>query len=47
LFGLGNRTQPVFVRVLWPDGIVTRHGPFDTGRYHLVRRIDALKLVTP
>ena len=27
--------------------IATRHGPFDTRRYHLVRRIDALKLARP
>ena len=47
LFGLGARTQPVLVRVEWPDGVVTRHGPFDTDRYHLVRRIDTLKLVAP
>ena len=47
LFGLGTRTQPVFVLIQWPDGAATQHGPFDTGRYHLVRRTDALKLVTP
>ena len=28
-FGLGATTQPVHVSVRWPDGAVSRHGPFE------------------